>query len=273
MQERGTVVITDVSQRCTDRRTRFVVPGNVFDPRHYEVAPIPDDATARAFVLQHHYSASYPAARFRFGLYWGGLLVGVVVFSVPMNDAALACIPGERLERVELGRLVLLDRVPFNAETWTIARCFELLRRAGLVGVVSFSDPVARTSTDGAIVFPGHVGQIYQASNAVYLGRGTSRRLRLLPDGSVFSARAESKIRSRDQGARYSAALLERHGAAPLSSDEDPTAWLAVWLPKLTRPLKHAGNHKYAFPLDRRVRKHLPASLPYPRINPIRSAA
>lgn len=266
-------MITDVSQRCTSRRTRFVVPSDVFAPQHYEVASIPDDATARAFVLQHHYSASYPAARFRFGLYWGGLLVGVVVFSVPMNDAVLACIPGEPAERAELGRLVLLDRVPFNAETWTIARCFELLRRAGLVGVVSFSDPVVRTSMDGSTVFPGHVGQIYQASNAVYLGRGRGGALRLLPDGTVLSARAISKIRCRDRGVRYAAARLERHGAAPLRADEDPAAWLATWLPRLTRPLRHPGNHKYAFPLDRRVRKHIPPSLPYPRINPSRSAA
>lgn len=266
-------MITRVSQRWNGRRPRFVVPSVVFNPQHYEVASIPDDATAKSFVLQHHYSGSYPAARFRHGLYWGGLLVGVAVFSHPANDAALAVIPGERLARVELGRLVLLDRVPFNAESWTIARCFELLRREGIVGVVSFSDPVARSTSGEETVFPGHVGQIYQSTNAVYVGRGTARTLRLLPDGSVFSDRAAQKIRSLDRGWVYAAAQLVKHGAAALHEGADARAWLAHWLPALTRPLRHPGNHKYAFALDRRLRKHLPASLPYPRLDIARRAA
>jgi len=56
------------------------------------VAELPDDAAAKAFVLEHHYSASYPAARWRFGLFRRGALQGVAVFSHPVNDRALTAV-------------------------------------------------------------------------------------------------------------------------------------------------------------------------------------
>ena len=258
-------MITTVVQRWRDKRNSYRPVGEVINTAHYEVAPIRDDKTAKDFVLQHHYSGSMPAARRRFGLYWGGLLVGVAVFSVPANDKVLACLPGKAIENVELGRFVLLDRVPSNAETWTLARCFELLRREGFVGIVSFSDPVPRARTDGTIVHAGHCGTIYSAHNGIYLGRGTARTLRLLPDGSVMSDRAIQKIRSGERGWQYAAALLERHGAARLIEGADARAWLADWMPRLTRPLKHPGNYKYAWTLQKRDRKHLPKSLAYPK--------
>jgi hypothetical protein len=39
-----------------------------------------------------------------------------------------------KAEAVELGRLVLLDDVPANGESWFIARAFELLRARGYTG-------------------------------------------------------------------------------------------------------------------------------------------
>src|SRR5581483_2138454 len=111
----------------------------------------------------------------------------------------------------------------------------------------------------------GHVGTIYQAGNGIYLGRGDARCLRLLPDGRVFSHRAEQKIRHFEQGWRYAAAELVRHGARPLCVKDNPEAWLSRWLPALTRPLRHPGNHKYAWPLDRHLRKILPRGRPFPK--------
>ena len=106
---------------------------------------LPDDATAKAFVREHHYSGSYPAARWRFGLFRRGVLQGVAVFSHPCNDRVLTSIfPGPATGSVELGRFVLLDEVPGNGETWFLGRCFARLRREGLAGVVAFSDPCRR---------------------------------------------------------------------------------------------------------------------------------
>lgn len=135
---------------------------------------------------------------------------------------------------------------------------------SGLLGVVSFSDPVPRTSATGNFVFPGHVGLIYQASNATYLGRATPRTLRLLPDGRVLSDRALQKLRAGERGWHYVANLLEQFGVPPLS--EDRPRWLATWLPRITRSLRHPGNHKYAWILPPRHRRHLPPSRPYPKV-------
>jgi hypothetical protein len=236
----------------------------VIDPSAYEVAVLADDAPAKAFVVAHHYSGTYPAARFRFGLYRrGGALVGVAVFSHPVSDAVLTGVfHRPATDAVELGRFVLLDDVPGNGETWFLARCFAHLRRA-VVGVVSFADPVPRATLAGVTVTPGHVGTIYQAFNGVYLGRGRAATLRLLPDGRVLAPRALSKIRNCERGWRHAVARLEQYGAAPLVGD--PRTWLATWLPRLTRVLRHPGNHKYAWALDRHVRPVLPVSRPYPK--------
>jgi hypothetical protein len=252
-------------QRWRERRDTYRPAGEPFDPRAFEVTEIEGDREAKTFVERHHYSGSYPAARFRFGLYrCGGELAGVSVFSHPCRPEVLTSVfPGNPLDAAELGRFVLLDDVKANAETWFLARCFELLR-GRLRGVVSFSDPFPRTTLDGRVTFKGHLGTIYQASNAVYLGQGKRATLRLLPDGRVLSARAISKIRALERGWRYSAALLEGFGAEQLTGD--PAAWLREWLPRLTRNVRHPGNHRYAFALWRPVRRVLPASLPYPKL-------
>lgn len=227
-------------------------------PREYDVEPIVDDATARAFILQHHYSQSYPAARWRFALHRRGALVGVAVFSVPANARSVTSVfPGDWRQAPELGRFVLVDEVPANGETWFLARCFEQLRRAGLAGVISYSDPVPRTTADGARFFPGHVGTIYQAHNAAYLGRGTARTLALLPDGRAMSPRAIQKIRAGERGWRGAAAILEGLGADPCPED-DRRSWLRSWLPRLTRPLAHGGNHKYAWTFTPRALDRAP---------------
>jgi hypothetical protein len=232
----------------------------------YDVAPLPDDATARAFVLAHHYSGSYPAARWRFGLLHRGVLQGVAVFSHPCNDRVLTGVfPGRAADSVELGRFVLLDEVPGNGETWMLGRCFHWLRREGLAGVVAFSDPCRRLNRLGMPVFAGHIGTIYQAHNGVYLGRGTPRTLTVLPDGRVFSDRAQQKIRVAERGVRYSVRQLVRCGAQPPSCREPEYLrdWLREWKWRLCRRVRHSGNHKYAWPLDRHVR--LPQGLPYPK--------
>lgn len=236
----------------------------------YEVASIEQDSVAKAFVLQHHYSSSYPAARYRYGLYYRtGDLVGVAVFSVPPSQAVitgnLPCAPHEG---VELGRFVLLDSVPANGESWFLGRCFALLRREQLFGVVSYSDPMPRTNAEGRRVFRGHLGIIYQAHNARYLGRGRRRTIRLLPDGVTFSDRAMTKIRSGERGWRYSAAILSRYGASELPVDAtrpQRLAWLHTWRERLTRATRHPGNHRYVWSLSKRGRRHLQPSLPYPK--------
>ena len=251
------------NQRWRLRRDSYRPVGEPINPNHYEVVELAGDREAKAFVLAHHYSASYPSARFRFGLFTGGELVGVAVFSHPCNDRVLTSVfPLSAPESVELGRLVLLDSISANGESWFLARGFECLRRKGLAGVVSFSDPVPRTTVDGTIIHLGHFGICYQATSATFLGRTEPRTVRLLPDGTVLNDRAIQKIRAGEPGWQYASALLEKFGAAP-PPIEDRTEWLKTWLPRLTRRLRHSGNYRYAWAIAAGARRFLPASLPY----------
>ena len=85
-------MIVDVVQRWTGGRATYRPAREVIDTRALDVGAIPDDTTARAFVETHHYSGSYPAARFRFGLHERGVLVGVAVVLPLLARAA-----GERV--------------------------------------------------------------------------------------------------------------------------------------------------------------------------------
>lgn len=255
--------MVSMCQRWRARRESYRPAGEPIDTHRYEVAELLQDTPARTFVEAHHYAASYPAARFRFGLFQGESLQGVAVFSVPMRPEVLRPFPPEL--SAELGRFVLLDAVPANGESWFLARALELLHRKGLAGVVAFSDPTPRQRQDGTLLFPGHIGTIYQASNATYAGRATPRTLHLLPDGRVFSDRAASKIRKLERGWRYAIEQLVQAGAPSPGLGEELTTWLRCWLPRVTQPLRHPGNHRYLLALDRAARRLLPAPQPFPK--------
>lgn len=257
-----------MNQRWDNRRAKW--RDGAIDPREFEVVEIDSDSAARAFVEQHHYSATYPAARFRFELRRRGALVGMAVYSHPCrNDVLTNALPwiDDPMEGVELGRFVLLDEVAGNGESWFLARTFEMLR-GRVRGVVSFSDPIPRTTDRGALVMPGHIGMIYQASNAHYGGRGTARTLALMPDGRVLSDRAIAKIRAAHRGWRAAVdALVERWDLPQLAEGAtraERRAWLATVRDRLVRPLRHPGNYRYTFRLERAPRSY-DVRRPYPK--------
>jgi len=249
-----------------------------FDPARYGVAAI-DEASAKSYVLDRHYSGSYPAASLRFGLFdqaagqaEGQALVGAAVLSVPTSRRVLTNVfPGLEpyAESLELGRFVLDDEVPANAESWFLGQCFRLAAEAGVRGVVSFSDPLPRTRPDGSVIMPGHVGTIYQATNATYTGRATPRTLTLLRDGTVFSPRAQQKIRAQDQGHEYAERQLVSLGAPVRRAGETPAAWLNRALAEVGRQVRHHGNHRYAFAIGTKSqRRAVTVALPgrsYPK--------
>ncbi|MGH3297848.1 MAG: hypothetical protein ACRDP7_39250 [Trebonia sp.] len=246
-----------------------------FDPGRYGVAPV-SDGQAKEFVTSLHYSRSYPAAVHRYGLFDlagpAPALAGVAVLSVPASKTVLTSVfphlepYGESLE---LGRFVLVDAVPANGESWFLGQCARLAATAGLRGLVMFSDPVQRRSADGTVVMPGHVGVIYQATNAVYTGHGTPRTLTVLPDGTVFSDRAAQKIRRRERGHDYAERQLVSLGARPPRAGEDPARWLAAALADVhARKIRHPGCHRYAFPLGTRRQRAAVAIAPRPASYP-----
>lgn len=254
-------------QRWWEQESTFVVDDKPFAwSQGWEVAAL-DRKTVRSFIRQHHYLKKLPVNRARFGLYnRRGYLCGVAVYGVPANYGAFKPLGCDRDDALELSRLVLLDdrfgalSVPCNGESAFVGECHHRLRREGYAGVISFSDPMKRTTVDGAEITPGHIGGVYQALSAVYLGHSRPGTVLLLPDGQAFHRRTAQKIRHRERNWEAAVEELRGYGAGPMTGD--PGAWLEEWLPKLTRPMSHPGNHKYAFALHRAVRKALPAFNP-----------
>lgn len=212
-----------------------------------------------------------PAARFRVGLFrrgrLGSELVGVAVFSHPPSEMVFPKWLGvSGIEGIELGRLVLLDDVEANGESWFLARAFRLLR-TGLPtvrAVLSFSDPVPRSTTSGRKVLRGHVGTVYQALGGRYLGRSNPATLYLDREARVVSQRALSKIRVGDVGRDYAERQLVAAGAPVRNRGEDGRAYVRRVLAEGPfRKIRHPGNHAYAWPITSGVM--LGAALPYPK--------
>jgi len=284
-------------QRWTGGRHswRHVSEGG-FDATLFDVRPIPE-ALARSIVASHHYAGTLPATRLSWGLLTrddrliddstplsGGLgLVGVACLSVPMTASVLTNVFPQLepfTESLELGRLVLTDPVPANAESWFLARVWRQAAAVGLRGIVSFADPLPRQRTttrtlpDGTAaevvetISPGHVGACYQGAGAIACGRSTARTLIYLPrHGTVLSERTLSKIRLQESGS----AAAERHlvalGAAPRPISQDPRAWLRSALDDVGAVrLRHPGNFRYAWPIGtRRQRRGFTIAVPSTR--------
>ncbi|MFE3609344.1 Mom family adenine methylcarbamoylation protein [Streptomyces goshikiensis] len=229
-----------------------------FDPRRYEVAPL-DEGTAKAFVIDHHYAASYPSATYRFGLYnvsaEARQLCGVAVYGPAAGARVLTrTLPDlePNRESLVLSRFVLTDQCPGNSETWFLARTTRELLGRGVRGIVSFADPVPRQDIHGAMTAIGHVGTIYQAANSIYTGRAAARTLMLLPDGTVLHERAAQKVRRQEPGHRYVEERLIALGAPVPRAGCSPADWLREALQSVgVRRLRHRGAHRYVFRLGR----------------------
>jgi len=262
-------MIADTCQRWELGRESRRPAGELIRTSEYEVVPL-DPVTAKAFVETHHYSGSCSPTAHPFGLLRRGDLSGAAVFGpLPSMNAHRAVFPTlSTTEAVTLGRLVLLDSVPGNGESYFIARCFDLLRERGIAAVESCADPQPREAADGRRVHRGHIGCVYQATNGRYVGRTNAATLRLLPDGTAFSNRTSGKLARGERGASYAGAELVDWGAKPLREGEDALAWLRYWRPRLTRAMRHHGNHRYLWALDKRRRREIltAAALPYPKM-------
>lgn len=185
------------------------------------VGPV-DNTEARQFVIEHHYSRGIHNGPMCYGLYHDFELVGVCAFATPCSENVRRSFWGpEHVDAVtELHRLVLLDEVPKNAESYFIVRALRALKadRPHICGVVSFADESQ-----------GHVGTIYQATNAIYTGASSPATFYLDSDGRLRHPR--------QNGRNITPALAAERG----------------WT-----PVRRAAKHRYVFLLPDN-RTHLKA--------------
>jgi len=239
------------------QKWRLAKPGQRFDARHYEVRRI-DRATAAPFVIARHYSGSHVACRRSFGLYRNDTLVGVSSYCVTSPDALRLAFPelAPGVESLECGRFVVADSEPGNVESWLDARCRDFLLAEGVAAILSFADPLPRVTAAGRVIFPGHVGFIYQAGGFILAGRSEPRTQWQLPDGVVLNGVTMQKIRQRKAG--HEAAerrLREQYGARPMRPGESPAHWLRDAVrddPRVGVSLvRHPGCLRYLKPLGK----------------------
>jgi hypothetical protein len=171
-----------------------------------------------------------------YGMFDGLELVGVCAFANPCSEAVCASVFGVEQKRsvTELHRLVLLDEVPKNSESWFIVRALKALKkdRPNYNAVLSFADATE-----------GHLGTIYQATNAIYTGTSGKATFYLDQNGRLRHPR--------------------QNGVNIKPADAKEMGW---------QPVKREGKHRYLYLLPngknhkRTLLKQLQLeSKPYPK--------
>lgn len=203
----------------------------------YEVTTMPSKE-GKEFVKTYHYSHGIHNGPTCYALRElpTGRVVGVLAIATPCSENVRRSVFGaEHVDRVtELHRLVLLDEVPKNGESFFISGALRLHKRLKphIWAVLSFADATE-----------GHVGTIYQATNAQYAG--SSGR-------ATFYLDADGRLRHpRQNGVNISKEMAAERG----------------WV-----PVKREGKHRYLFllPDDRKHKKMIKKmvllpNLPYPK--------
>jgi hypothetical protein len=201
----------------------------------YEVMAIPA-LIGKKFIIENHYSKGVHNGPMCFGLLKDGELQGVCAFASPSSENVRSSIFGEEFKGsvTELHRLVLLDEVPKNAESFFIVRALKELKkqRPYYKAVISFADPTQN-----------HLGIIYQATNAIYCGTSSPATFYLDEDGRLRHPRQNGK--------NITASIAKSYG----------------WT-----PTKRQGKHRYVYliaenktELKELKRLFKLESLPYPK--------
>lgn len=148
---------------------------NLCDAQVTEVTP----KTASAIILQYEWLGTMPQAIKRcFGIYWGGILGGALVFAEkpganrPSNK--ISVVPEDSLY---LARGACAHWTPKNSASFFITRVCRMI--GGNLTVLAYSDSMA-----------GEVGTIYQALGWYYLGPSQGGSHGFLVDGRRIGTRS-----------------------------------------------------------------------------------
>jgi hypothetical protein len=192
------------------------------------VAPC-DSKAARYAVEQWHYSKRLPLGPcVRYGVWEHERFIGVVLFSRGANPNIGKPFGLTQTECVELTRVALTKHD--TTTTAVVAEALRMLHRdnPGLRVVVSYAD-----------AWVGHIGKIYQAGNWIYLGTSKSTPIYVDPSGREYHHRLLT-------GKQFDGA--------------DPPVD-----PKTLRVVHRPDKYRYAYPLDRAMRRRLAKmAKPYP---------
>lgn len=134
-----------------------------------EIIPV-NKEQVQSFILKHYLGKDPKGIKKIYGVIHkkekGSELVGTAIYGIPMRSATTFIEPEVLSNEVlELKRLFLEDHVNLpNVESYVIAKTLKMLKSEfpQVKVVITFADEKV-----------GHVGSIYQATNAIYLGKSS----------------------------------------------------------------------------------------------------
>ena len=202
---------------------------DITEPIHVRDTIIGPASTAdvREFCRRYHYANGEGNAAHSWGLWHGPVLLGVIAFNNGTGPAVRAVFGPEHANRVwHIGRLAMAETAPHNSESRLIA---------GSLRAVAADYPDVWAVLTYAATGQGHVGYVYQATNALYLGMTAPDRYFIDQDG---------RRRSPQQGGNVSVPKARARG------------WTVHHEP---------GKHRYLYLLgNKRERRERLAILRYP---------
>lgn len=114
------------------------------------------------FARRYHYTGTDGNVSWRWGLWDGPVLHGVVAYNLPTRSVCASVFGEDHLHRVwHMGRLVLSDASPRNSESRLIG---------GSLRAIQKDHPEVWAVLTYAATDVGHIGYVYQATNALYTG-------------------------------------------------------------------------------------------------------
>lgn len=119
------------------------------------------------FTHRYHYTQTGGSALWRYGLWNGVVLLGVVAYNLPVRNACESVFGPDHYDKVwHMGRLALADNAPHNSESRLIGGSLRHITRdhPNTWGILTYA------ATDR-----GHIGYVYQATNAHYTGTSPAR--------------------------------------------------------------------------------------------------
>lgn len=207
--------------------------------RDMVVGPV-SSADVREFSRRYHYTGSADSIAWRWGLWDGPVLHGVVAYNMLTANVCRSVFGAEYADRVwHMSRLILSDDSPRNSESRLIGGSLRQIQR-------HYPDVWAVLTYAAQHV--NHIGYVYQATNALYTGLAAGGECVYLDANGLQRSRRGLDI------AKHDGATLEERAAA--------RGWTRVDVPK---------KHRYVYILgsktQRRQRRALlryPV-LPYPK--------
>jgi hypothetical protein len=129
------------------------------------VAPVtPSDV--HEFARRYHYTATGGSMMFRWGLWHGPVLHGVVAYNLPTRTVCESVFGKDHFDKVlHMGRLILSEDSPRNSESRLIGGSLKAIEKdhPDFWGVLTY-----------AAADVGHIGYVYQATNAIYTGTSST---------------------------------------------------------------------------------------------------